>query len=151
MLLCSAYITFAYTISNTSKPSVAMSKYWAEIEKTIKKNIELYEAGTPPEIINFLDIDMEVELDWSEQVAYDRYLKRIWDYDNMLRGEREYAMAQGEARGIAIGEAKGLAKGKAEGRAEGQSDVAKNLKNLGVPIDIIIQATGLTKEQIDAL
>lgn len=62
-----------------------MSKYWAEIEKTIKKNIELYEAGTPPEIINFLDIDMEVELDWSEQVAYDRYLKRMWDYDNMLR------------------------------------------------------------------
>lgn len=135
MLLCSAYITFAYTISNTSKPSVAMSKYWAEIEKTIKKNIELYEAGTPPEIINFLDIDMEVELDWSEQVAYDRYLKRMWDYDNMLRGEREYAREEG----------------KAEGRAEGQSDVAKNLKNLGVPIDIIIQATGLTKEQIDAL
>ncbi len=112
-----------------------MSKYWAEIEKTIKKNIELYEAGTPPEIINFLDIDMEVELDWSEQVAYDRYLKRMWDYDNMLRGEREYAREEG----------------KAEGRAEGQSDVAKNLKNLGVPIDIIIQATGLTKEQIDAL
>jgi len=120
-----------------------MSKYWAEIEKNIKKNIELYEAGTPPEIINFLDIDMEAELDWSEQVAYDRYLKRMWDYDNMLRGEREYAREEGRAEG----EARGLA----EGRAEGLSDVAKNLKNLGVPIDIIIQATGLTKEQIDAL
>lgn len=120
-----------------------MSKYWAEIEKTIKKNIELYEAGTPPEIINFLDIDMEVELDWSEQVAYDRYLKRMWDYDNMLRGEREYARAEGEV----VGEARGLAKGK----AEGQSDVAKNLKSLGVPIDIIMQASGLTKEQVEAL
>lgn len=131
MLLCSDCITFAYTISNTSKPSVAMSKYWAEIEKTIKKNIELYEAGTPPEIINFLDIDMEVELDWSEQVAYDRYLKRMWDYDNMLRGEREYARAEGEAKG--------------------EAKVAKNLKSLGVPIDIIMQASGLTKEQVEAL
>ncbi|MBR1542029.1 MAG: hypothetical protein IJ628_05400, partial [Bacteroidaceae bacterium] len=106
-------------------------KYWAEIEKTIKKNIELYEAGTPPEIINFLDIDMEVELDWSEQVAYDRYLKQMWDYDNMLRGEREYARAEGEAKG--------------------EAKVAKNLKSLGVPIDIIMQASGLTKEQVEAL
>ncbi len=41
--------------------------------------------------------------------------------------------------------------GHAEGRAEGKLEDAKNLKQLGVSIDIIAQATGLSWEDIDKL
>lgn len=45
----------------------------------------------------------------------------------------------------------GHAEGRAEGRAEGKLEDAKNLKQLGVSIDIIVQATGLRREDIDKL
>lgn len=41
--------------------------------------------------------------------------------------------------------------GRAESRAEGKLEDAKNLKQLGVSIDIIAQATGLSREDIDKL
>lgn len=41
--------------------------------------------------------------------------------------------------------------GHAEGRAEGKLEDAKNLKQLGISIDIIVQATGLRREDIDKL
>jgi predicted transposase/invertase (TIGR01784 family) len=38
-----------------------------------------------------------------------------------------------------------------EGKCEGKRDTAKSLKKLGVPIATIIEATGLTKEEIERL
>ena len=100
-----------------------------------------------PAFVELIDLATYQNMSEDEQVAYDRSLKRMWDYDNMLRGEREYAMAEGEARGRAEGEARG----KAIGEAMEKTKIARNMKILGVPIDIIIQASGLTKEQIEAL
>ncbi len=54
--------------------------------------------------------------------------------------------AQDEAA-IEYGEKKGFARGKAEAKRE----TAKNLLALGVDINIIAQATGLTPEEIQAL
>ena len=46
-------------------------------------------------------------------------------------------------------------KGKEEGRAEGMSQrslvIARNLLSLGLPVDQITQATGLTEEEIELL
>jgi len=41
--------------------------------------------------------------------------------------------------------------GKLEGKLEGKIEVAKTLKAGGIAIDIITNATGLTKEEIDKL
>lgn len=49
------------------------------------------------------------------------------------------------------GHAEGHAEGRAEGRAEGKLEDARNLKQLGVSIDIIAQATGLSREEIGKL
>ena len=57
----------------------------------------------------------------------------------------------GLAKGKADGLVEGEAKGKAEGIVEGKTEVAKNLKNAGVPIDTIAKATGLSKEEIEKL
>lgn len=49
------------------------------------------------------------------------------------------------------GHAEGRAEGRAESRAEGKLEDARNLKQLGVSIDIIAQATGLSREEIGKL
>nr|WP_294715908.1 hypothetical protein [Prevotella sp.] len=53
------------------------------------------------------------------------------------------------------GKEEGRAEGKEEGRAEGMSqrslEIARNLLSLGLPVDQIIQATGLTEEEIELL
>ena len=46
---------------------------------------------------------------------------------------------------------RGLKKGREEGLAEGRSAIARNLKENGVDMQVIIHCTGLTKEQIDQL
>lgn len=42
-------------------------------------------------------------------------------------------------------------KGREEGIQEGRKETAKNLLKLGVSIDVIIEATGLSKEDIDKI
>ncbi len=46
---------------------------------------------------------------------------------------------------------KGLAKGREEGSMTKALDMARNLKALGVEIAVIVQASGLTEEQVAAL
>ena len=46
---------------------------------------------------------------------------------------------------------KGRAEGRVEGRSEGMKEMAKNLKSLGVDVKTIMQASGLTEEQIERL
>jgi predicted transposase/invertase (TIGR01784 family) len=45
----------------------------------------------------------------------------------------------------------GLAEGEAKGKVEGRIEDARNLKRLGVAMDIIVQATGLTKDEVECL
>ena len=45
----------------------------------------------------------------------------------------------------------GKLEGKIEGKLEGKLETAKSLKKLGVSIEIIIEATGLSKEEIEKL
>ena len=45
----------------------------------------------------------------------------------------------------------GLAEGEAKGMAKGKTEVARNLKQMGLPVEAIAQATGLTPEAIEAL
>ncbi len=49
------------------------------------------------------------------------------------------------------GKAEGLAEGEAKGREEGRNEVARNLKEMGLPVDQIVKATGLSREMIAAL
>jgi len=71
--------------------------------------------------------------------------------------------AEGRAEGLAQGKAEGLAQGKVEGRAEGLAQglaqgvtegvaqVARSMKQLGIPYETIAQATHLSISEIEAL
>ena len=58
---------------------------------------------------------------------------------------------EGRADGLAEGKAEGLAEGRAEGLAEGKREIAAKLKKQGIPVDVIIQCTGLSSEEISKL
>lgn len=58
---------------------------------------------------------------------------------------------QRKKRGRAEGLEEGLNKGKEEGAREANLNNARNLKKLGVAIDVISQATGLSEEEIEKL
>ena len=68
---------------------------------------------------------------------------------------REEGLAEGRAEGRALGREEGRAEGLAEGLAEGEAaarlEDARRFKELGVAVDIISQATGLSVETIEGL
>ncbi|MBQ8761593.1 MAG: PD-(D/E)XK nuclease family transposase [Bacteroidales bacterium] len=64
-----------------------------------------------------------------------------------LKKGREEGLAEGLEKGIE----KGLKKGREEGREETIKNIVANLKSAGMSIEIIANATGLTKEEIEEL
>ena len=72
-----------------------------------------------------------------------------------MKNSLDTALRQGHANGLEEGHAKGLEEGRAEGLAEGRTEgmieMAKNLKSLGVDVKTIMQASGLTEDQIEQL
>ena len=110
-----------------------MQVLWLRFLTEIQDGLEHapQELIATPEISEALD-NLEVSsFSKSELESYDKY----WD---SIRSEKTlYDDA----------ELRGLRKGKIEGKIE----IATNLKKLGATIDLIIQSTGLTREQIEKL
>ena len=96
------------------------------------------------------------ERDYYEEdvkIMRDLYATDKWEKEKR-RMEREAArkeLEEATKKALTEGRAKGIAEGKAEGRAEGMLEVAKNLLSMDIPILQIMQATGLTQEQIKGL
>lgn len=86
-----------------------------------------------------------------QRAQYEAEWKMYNDYYNTL----DFAVEKGMKKGMEEGMEKGLQKGKAEGKAEGRQEekhsIALNLKKLGVSIEQIAFATGLSIEEIEKL
>ena len=69
--------------------------------------------------------------------------------------EREIAFAEGISQGISQGRSEGLVQGRSEGIAQGsyqtKIETAKNLLGLGLSIENIAQATGLSQAEVEAI
>lgn len=78
-----------------------------------------------------------------ELKAYHRHLDNIVILKDNIYTEREEGREEGRAEG--------RAEGREEGRAEGVLATARNLKMLGVPMETIIKATGLTAKEIETI
>ena len=90
-----------------------------------------------------------------KRIQYERDMydeKRLRGIESACRRiGLEEGRAQGLAEGRAEGREQGLSEGRAEGRAEAQMEMGRKLKNLGVAIETITEATGLDKETLEAL
>ena len=84
----------------------------------------------------------------AEEVSFEGGVGEAYDKEWALRD-------QGYRDGLSQGKAEGREEGKAEGISEGKNErnieIAKNMLNEGIDINIIIKCTGLTNEDINAL
>ena len=75
--------------------------------------------------------------------------------NDVLNTAKMEGRMEGLVEGRAEGRMEGLVEGRAEGREEGEKKErlknARNFKEMGVPLDIIARATGLTIEEIESL
>ena len=95
----------------------------------------------------------------AQRMAYDKFWDEIVSERTLMKGYFRQGHAEGHAEGRAEGLAEGLAEGEKKGRAEGLAegekkgryDIARNLLAMGLPKTSVMQATGLTEEEIDKL
>ena len=88
------------------------------------------------------------KLTTQEQQQYtNEAMTTKWDRENILYTK----WLDGKEEGLAEGRAEGREEGREEGRAEEKRDTARNLKALGVDTETIMKATGLSKEEVEAL
>ena len=91
----------------------------------------------------------------AELEAYYRHLDNVVILRDNINTERMEGRAEGRAEGHAEGLVEGRAEGLVEGRAEGADEKnrenARNMKQIGLSVDVIRQVTGLSEDEIKAL
>ena len=82
-----------------------------------------------------------------EYLSGDEAERRIAYLRETAEIDRKFAMTAARDQG----REEGRAEGRAEGRSEGKIDVAKKMLEKNMDISLIIEVTGLTKEEIEKL
>ena len=132
-ILEGVYFCFKNMAALEERPKVLSHQIFTKIFEVS----ELYNMDecTRDKVLN----KMTTERDLRNQMAYARKVAI------------EEGLAEGRAEGLAEGRAEGLAEGRAEGRAEANLEAALKFRNLGVAVEIISEATGLSIEEIKQL
>ena len=107
----------------------------------------------------FLDAAELAQFSPEEVWKYEQSLKHYRDMHNVVETAYDDGKAEGievgKAEGIKVGKAEGIKVGKAEGKIEGKQEtallIATNLKARGLPVEFIMETTGLTAEVIESL
>lgn len=118
---------------------------WIYIIKNVEKLKEMPFVDKNPVFRMLAEIGDLRKLTPEERELYDEDIKVMRDLYATQKWEEEKRME------IEKGRAEGREQGRAEGRAEGKLEIAKNLLAMGIPMDKVVQASGLTEEQISAL
>ena len=82
-----------------------------------------------------------------ERDKYETSLKNYRDLKSVI----DTAFDDGKLEGLLEGKLEGLLEGKEAGLKEARIESAKQLKALGVSIEIIMKSTNLSKEEIENL
>lgn len=104
-------------------------------------------------------VEKYIYTDKEELKLYEDSVNAYRDIVNAIRTAEKKKFAEGMAEGMAKGKAEGMAEGIAEGIAEGMAKgekaakvkIAANLLSLGVPMETIMQASGLSEEEIKSI
>ena len=86
-----------------------------------------------------------------ERHAYDEHLNAVMIQNDVLNTAKMEGRMEGLVEGRAEGRAEGLEIGREEGEKKERLKNARNFKEMGVSLDIIVRATGLTIEEIESL
>jgi predicted transposase/invertase (TIGR01784 family) len=72
-------------------------------------------------------------------------------FDKGMKQGIEQGMKQGIEQGMKQGMQRGIEQGRAEGEKQGRYEVAQKLLAMGLPIESVLQATGLSKDDVKQL
>ena len=115
---------------------------WIYIIKNMEKLKEMPFVDKNPVFRMLAEIGDLRKLTPEERELYDEDIKVMRDLYATQKWEEEQKRMEIE---------QGRAEGREQGRAEGKLEIAKNLLAMGIPMDKVVQASGLTEEQISAL
>ena len=124
---------------------------WIQYLKTGVINPDTTAPGLPEarEKLRYYDMSQE------ERHAYDEHINAIMIQNDVLSTAKQEGLEEGRAEGRAEGLEEGRAEGLEEGRAEGEKkkalDVALNLKSMGLSVEMIVKATGLSVGEVEQL
>lgn len=90
-------------------------------------------------------------LNSKEKAEYDGHMEALRYQRSVIQTGIIEGYDKGLEKGYDKGIKEGIKEGKKEGKKEGIEEVARSLKSMNLPIDQIIQATGLTAEEIKQL
>lgn len=109
-------------------------------EKTVTVSQELLDV---PEISEAIVLSEEAAYSPGELSAYETYWDSVRTEKTLLIGKYDEGIAKGKAEGLAEGEAKGMEKMRRE--------IAKNQLGRGASVDVVVEDTGLTHEEVEAI
>lgn len=79
----------------------------------------------------------------------DEYLDALVD-EEKAKSLKE-GIEAGKAQGLQEGKAQGLQEGKTQGLQQSKIEIAKKMLSKGMPLDLIVEMTGLSEEEIKKL
>ena len=87
----------------------------------------------------------------------DEYLDMLVDEEKAkslkegIEAGKAQGLQEGKAQGLQEGKAQGLQEGKAQGLQQSKIEIAKKMLSKGMPLDLIVEMTGLSEEEIKKL
>ena len=143
----------------------ARRKYREEPDNAICQWMMFMDNPNESEVIQIMEENKNIKkaIEELEQVSGNEKLRRIAELkEKYIRDEQasiEYAQnvgykdgyKNGEERGIKKGIKEGIKKGIEEGKNERNIEIAKNLLSQNIDIEIIENATGLSKAEIEKM
>jgi predicted transposase/invertase (TIGR01784 family) len=75
----------------------------------------------------------------------------VYEYWQIRDAADRYGLEARFEKGFAQGIEQGVEQGKLEGKIEGTMEIARNMLGIGLAVEVIMQATGLSREQIAEL
>ena len=131
------------------KPDTMLDKKMAVLWLRFLTEINEHTREVDKELLSDDNVAKAVSL--VEESAYsDAELWAIDRYWDSVSRERT-ALSEKFLKGEAKGRAEGLAEGLAEGEKKALIKTARNLIGMGLQVEAIIQATGLSKDEIEKL
>lgn len=134
---------FLIRVNEFNKVAITPLEEWIEYLKTGRIRPDTTAPGLAEARQKLIYYNMKPE----ERRAYDEHLSAIMIQNDVL----DSAKLEGRIEGRMEGRTEGRMEGRIEGQKEGKIAIARNLKKMGLSIEMIIQATGLSTEEIKNL
>lgn len=131
------------------KMQVMWLRYLTEINEKTREIPE--DLLTNPEIHKAVTVIEESAFTQAQLLGYEKFWDIISVEKTLYNSAERRGIKEGMKEGIKEGMKEGIKKGVKKGKDEEKITIASNLKKMGMDIDFIINATGLSKEEVKKL